>query len=75
MMGVWYNVPTEMVPTLSTSLTFTRLSNSLPNITATNIDRSRAVKEDIDTLSAFFAAENSVDVGGIPWPHFASMKY
>ncbi len=75
MTGIWYNVPTEMIPTLATSLTLARLSNPLPNIAATNIDRSRAVKKNIDTSSAFFAAENSIDVGGIPWPHFSSMKY
>jgi hypothetical protein len=64
-----------MVPTLTTSLALARLANSLPNIAAAYIDRSRAVKKNIDTLPALVAAKNGIDVGGIPWPHFPSMKY
>jgi hypothetical protein len=64
-----------MVPALTTSFAFRGLSNSLPNISATNIHRRGTIEQDIDALPALSAAENGVNVGKVPRPHFSSVMY
>jgi hypothetical protein len=73
-MLVRHHVPTEMIPALAAPFALARPSNPLPDITATNVNRSRAVEQNIDTLPAFFAAKDRVYVNGVPGPHLSSVK-
>jgi hypothetical protein len=64
-----------MVPALAAPFALARLSNPLPDIATTDINRSRTIEKNINALPAILTADDRIYVGDIPGPHLASVPY
>src|SRR5450432_29568 len=69
-LSILYDVPTEVVPELSSCLAPSCSVYPMPEVSLTNVNRHRAIVENVDARTTLLWVRDTTDVCRVPRPHF-----